>query len=135
MILSREYNSNTIEIWNINIENTDSINYLIIVDKKRKSTVEDYPWLSEEEKDFFESRDNYINVQFISNSNLEELNISYEDISEITENLLGHVAQAFCNWNIDFTFNANSEDLLESILKKYELDKKDSSNYKFLSQD
>ena len=72
MIISRELKSNSLEIWKIEIPDIESTNFLIIEDKKRPSTLKDYSWLSETDKQFFEPRENYIKVQFISNKNIEE---------------------------------------------------------------
>lgn len=134
MILSRELNSNTLEIWKIEIPNIESTNYLIIEDQKRPSTLEDYPWLSEIDKQFFESRDNFIKVQFISNKNIKDLNLECSDISELTENLLGHVAQVYCNWNLDFLVNMNPYDYIQELLEKSGVTT-NLSKYKYLSQD
>lgn len=135
MILSRELNSNTLEIWKIEIPNIESTNYLIIEDQKRPSTLEDYPWLSEIDKQFFESRDNFIKVQFISNKNIKDLNLECSDISELTENLLGHVAQVYCNWNLDFLVNMNPYDYIQELLEKSGVNTTNLSKYKYLSQD
>lgn len=134
MILKREYNSETIEIWNVMIEDTDSMNYLILADKKRPSTVQDYPWLRDEEKDLFEPTNNFIKVQFVSNKSLEDLHLSFEDLAELTENLLNHVAQAYCDWNIDYILNSNSKDLLGDLMKTHGINRSNSSTCRFLSQ-
>ncbi|MTH54088.1 hypothetical protein GKZ89_11775 [Bacillus mangrovi] len=132
--MKREYNSETIEIWNVMIEDTDSMNYLILADKKRPSTVQDYPWLRDEEKDLFEPTNNFIKVQFVSNKSLEDLHLSFEDLAELTENLLNHVAQAYCDWNIDYILNSNSKDLLGDLMKTHGINRSNSSTCRFLSQ-
>ncbi|BBU37895.1 hypothetical protein APP_01870 [Aeribacillus pallidus] len=135
MIISRELKSNSLEIWKIEIPDIESTNFLIIEDKKRPSTLKDYSWLSETDKQFFEPRENYIKVQFISNKNIEGLNIEHSEIAALTENLLGHVAQAYCSWNLDFLFNMNPDDYVREVLETYGIDRADISKFKYLSQD
>lgn len=136
MIISRELKSNSLEIWKIEIRDIESTNFLIIEDQKRPSTLEDYYWLSETDKQFFEPRENYIKVQFISNkNNIEELNLEHSEIAALTENLLGHVAQAYCDWSLDFLFNMNPDDYIQELLETYGIDRTDISKFKYLSQD
>lgn len=134
MFIRRVYKSNLLEIWRIEIPNIESTNYLVIEDKKRPSTPADYPWLSESEKESFEPRENYIKVQFISNRNIEELNLENE-ISELTSDLLDHVAQTYCDWNLHFSFLKNPDDYVQEILKSHGIERDDISKFKYLSQD
>src|SRR5690606_31932378 len=135
MIISREFNSNSLEIWKVEVPNISSINYLVIADQKRPSTLEDYPWFSEADKEFFEPRENFIKIQFISEKDLESLNLSHSEISNVTENLLGHVAQGYCNWNIDFLIKNNAEDYINELLENHGFNRDNTSKFKYLSQD
>lgn len=108
---------------------------MIIEDLKRPSSLKDYSWLSETEKEFFEPKENYIKVQFISNKSLEELNLEQSGIAASAENLLGHVAQIYCDWNLDFSFNIDPDEYLQKLLKIYGIDRNDISKFKYLTQD
>ena len=135
MIISRELNTNSLEVWKIEIPNIESTTYLIIADQKRPSTLNDYPWFSESDKQFFEPKDNFIKVQFISNKSIENLNLEHSDISELIENLLSHVAQAYCNWNLDFLINLYPDAYIQELMRTFGINSADISKFKYLSQD
>jgi len=135
MIIRRMFKSNALEIWKIEIPDTESTNYLIISDQKRPSTLADYPWLDEADKKFFEPRENFIKVQFVSNQDLQGLNLSRHDVSGLADDLLAHVAQAHCDWNIDFLRIANPDRYVRALLNKQGIKDDDVSRFKYLSQD
>lgn len=134
MIITRELKTNALEIWEVEIPDIESTNFLMIEDQKRASTLEDYRWLNETDQEIFEPRENYIKVQFISNKGFEELNLQ-DEISALTERLLGHVAQAYCDWNLEFLYNEDPKIYIQKILETHGLDQYDVSKFKYLSQD
>lgn len=108
----RIYNSNTLEIWQLECAAYSC--RLIMMDLGRPSTASDYPFLSSEEKELFIQRDDHIKVVALSSTDLN--NDEKSEVSSLVEDLLDHITQAHCNWNIVFETTETIETLQEKTI-------------------
>lgn len=132
MNISREFKSQHIEIWRVE-DKFENEAYLAICDEMRESRFSDYLWLSKDDEAFFEPRPNYISVKYISTPKGID-SIEIEKIKELVENLLNHVAQAYCDWNIELIKLDSPQAVQEYISSVYKLKDYPVEAYMSLSQ-
>ncbi|MBC9785941.1 hypothetical protein H1S01_15760 [Heliobacterium chlorum] len=89
----------------------DLISFMVLVDYRRPSSLEDYPYLKGIEEELNFSRANYIKVIFISDKLLS--NDSQDEIITLAGGLLENKDN--CHWNCDFRVLSPTE--IEQILE------------------
>jgi len=134
MNVLREFKSQNLEIWKIEDLN-ENVAFLVIIDEMRESKLSDYPWLPQNDSDHFEARSNFINVKYISTSiGIKESDI--EEIRELVESLLNHIAQAYCDWTLDLIeVDTTTLSLEDYVNNTFQLKNYNDKSYRFLSQD
>lgn len=146
MYITRDLNTRNIEIFRIRKEIFgDLLGCLVMIDFKRPSSLEDFPYLKgiEDEKDF--GKDNFIKVIMISKNEVKEK--EKEEIINMIEGFLGEKEE--CDWNIDYYIDEIDFDEIEinEVIKKIQIIIKenyqqnivineiDPKQFKYLSQD
>lgn len=121
----------------------DVLFYLLLVDMKRASCLEDFPYLDEED---FESRDNYIKALIVYDQEMSEAEkeLTYEIVSGFLED------KEDCDWNVDYVkydfrelklIGVNTQELIPKInrvMSSVKIGKqisiKDKDSFKYLMQ-
>jgi hypothetical protein len=94
--MKRRIRMSDIEAWEIELSVPC---YLLLLDMRRPSTLEDYPYLKGiEDPDEF-GRDNYIKVFVIASAKLPDEDGQKVEI--LVDDLIDHVAQIYCDWNAE----------------------------------
>lgn len=145
MYLTRYFKTRNLEIFRLSKEMFgDKVGILTIVDFRRKSTIEDFPYLKGIENEDTFGEENFIKAILLMDYELDK--DTKEDVIGVAEGFLGEKEN--CSWNIDFIKvdfsidHSSLEDIIkniENILKEkynnYIEIKLDKENLKFLSQD
>lgn len=130
--LIRELRLKNLEIWRYS-ENGKSEFYIIIIDLGQPSQAKDYPYLKELEQ-IEDTRENHIKTFVLSNQEF-----SFEQKQKITsviQNLLGHIAESKCNWNVLFQVEKNIDQSKIDILKEHRFPGAfEPERFSFFSQD
>lgn len=146
MYIYRELNTKNIEIFRLNNSiYEETIAYFAIVDFRRPSTLNDYPYLiGIEDADKFGS-ENFIKTLIISNNKIDSS--KKEEILNIIEGLIG--SKDSCDWNSNFEltsldlntvsieeiFNEIKYILLNKFSYKLDIDKIENLNFNYLLQE
>lgn len=115
------------EAWDLKIN--EKICRLIIIDQRRPTSQEDYPYLNEK----IDSRENHIKCHIVTPCTLDIT--EKDELCSITGVFLSHLAQAHCSWNIEFYENESVEQVTKNLISKFTSLQLEELNFTYFSQD